>query len=544
MKNKLKKNTFVQGTLIASASLIFIKILGAVYVIPFYKIVGDYGGTLYSYAYSIYSLFLNISTAGIPIAMSMIISEYLALEMYDAKEKSRKVGNKIIALLAIISFSIVFFASPLLAKFLLSNESGGHNINDVILVIKSISLCLLIIPFLSVLKGYLQGHKYISATSFSQVIEQIVRIIIVLAGSYIAIKMLGKSSATGVAVALTGAFFGGLVAYIYLRIKVKNNKSAFPTSNKKDNVSNKVIVKKILTYSIPIVMVAIIDNLYTLVDIRLIVRGLNIVGYTAMESETISSIVATWAPKICTIIIAIATALTTNIIPHVTSSFIKKDFEGVNYRINQALSTMLIITVPMSILLLVLSKEAYTIFYGPSKYGTLILSASAISHILFGTWTVLNTSLQSLKKFKIIYLNSGIGLLCNALLDIPMILLLNKLGLPAYIGTVLATCIGYSISITIVIKYLKKEMNFNFKKTLELLKNIIIPTLIMIIPILLIRHFISFDLTRLTSLLSVSLYGVFGVIIYLFITYKKGLLNTVFGEEFINNIFKKLHLKK
>ena len=485
MKNKLKKNTFVQGTLIASASLIFIKILGAVYVIPFYKIVGDYGGTLYSYAYSIYSLFLNISTAGIPIAMSMIISEYLALEMYDAKEKSRKVGNKIIALLAIISFSIVFFASPLLAKFLLSNESGGHNINDVILVIKSISLCLLIIPFLSVLKGYLQGHKYISATSFSQVIEQIVRIIIVLAGSYIAIKMLGKSSATGVAVALTGAFFGGLVAYIYLRIKVKNNKSAFPTSNKKDNVSNKVIVKKILTYSIPIVMVAIIDNLYTLVDIRLIVRGLNIVGYTAMESETISSIVATWAPKICTIIIAIATALTTNIIPHVTSSFIKKDFEGVNYRINQALSTMLIITVPMSILLLVLSKEAYTIFYGPSKYGTLILSASAISYILFGTWTVLNTSLQSLKKFKIIYLNSGIGLLCNALLDIPMILLLNKLGLPAYIGTVLATCIGYSISITIVIKYLKKEMNFNFKKTLELLKNIIIPTLIMIIPILL-----------------------------------------------------------
>lgn len=544
MKSKLKKNTFVQGTLIASASLIFIKILGAVYVIPFYKIVGDYGGTLYSYAYSIYSLFLNISTAGIPIAMSMIISEYLALEMYDAKEKSRKVGNKIIALLAILSFTIVFFASPLLAKFLLSSKSGGHNINDVILVIRSISFCLLIIPFLSVLKGYLQGHKYISATSISQVLEQIVRIVVVLVGSYVAINVLGKSSSTGVAIALSGAFFGGLIAYIYLRIKVKNNKSAFPTSKKKDNVSNKTIAKKILTYSIPIVMVAIIDNLYTLVDIRLIVRGLNIVGYSAMESETISSIVATWAPKICTIIIAIATALTTNIIPHVTSSFIKKDFEGVNYRINQALSTMLIIAIPMSILLLILSKEAYTIFYGPSKYGTLILTASAVSHILFGTWTVLNTSLQSLKKFKVIYLNSGIGLACNALLDIPMIILLNKLGLPPYIGTVIATCIGYTISITIVIKYLKKEMNFNFKKTLELLRNIIIPIIIMIIPILIIRHFVTLNLTRMTSLLSVALYGILGVTIYLFITYKNGSLNTVFGEEFINNIFKKLHLKK
>ena len=63
MKSKLKKNTFIQGTLIASISLIMIKILGALYVIPFYKIIGESGGTLYSYAYSIYSLFLNISTA-------------------------------------------------------------------------------------------------------------------------------------------------------------------------------------------------------------------------------------------------------------------------------------------------------------------------------------------------------------------------------------------------------------------------------------------------------------------------------------------------
>ena len=85
MKRKLKKNSFIQGTLIASFSLIFIKIIGALYVIPFYKIIGESGGTLYSYAYNIYTLFLNISTAGIPIAMSMIISEYLALEMYDAK---------------------------------------------------------------------------------------------------------------------------------------------------------------------------------------------------------------------------------------------------------------------------------------------------------------------------------------------------------------------------------------------------------------------------------------------------------------------------
>ena len=544
MKNKLKKNTFIQGTLIASLSLIFIKILGAIYVIPFYKIIGEEGGTLYSYAYNIYSLFLNISTAGIPIAMSMIVSEYLALEMYDAKERSKVVGTRIITVLACVSFLIVFFGSPYLAKFLLSSESGGHSVEDVSLVIKTISFCLLIIPFLSVLKGYLQGHKYIAPSSFSQVLEQIVRIVVVLFGSYIAINVLKFSTATGVSVALTGAFFGGLIAYIYLIIKVKNNKDAFPVATKKDSVKNKTIMKKILTYCIPIVMVAIIDNLYTLVDIRLIVKGLNLVGFNAMNAEIISGIVATWAPKICTIIIAIATALTTNIIPHVTSSYIKKDMNGVIYRVNQALSTMLIITLPMSMLLFVLSNEAYTVFYGSSNYGSLVLKASAVSHLFFGLWSVLNTSLQSLKKFKIIYLNSGIGLFCNALLDIPIILLLNKLGLPAYIGTVIATCIGYTISISIVITFLKKDMNFNFKKTLGILKDIILPTIIMIIPIIILKHFIVFNLNRWTALLSVIVYGIFGVIIYLILTYKNKSLENVFGKEFLDSIFKKLHLKK
>ena len=142
MRKNLKKNSFIQGTLIASFSLIFIKILGAIYVIPFYKIIGEDGGTLYSYAYNIYSLFLNISTAGIPVAMSMIISEYLALEMYDAKEKARKTGVKIITCLAIVSFLLTFFGAPYLAKFLLSSEGGGHSVSDVTLVIKAISFCL------------------------------------------------------------------------------------------------------------------------------------------------------------------------------------------------------------------------------------------------------------------------------------------------------------------------------------------------------------------------------------------------------------------
>ena len=80
----MKKNSFIQGTVVASISIIITKILGALYVIPFYKIIGVSGGALYSYAYTIYNLFLNISTAGIPIAISMIISEYYTLYTFNS----------------------------------------------------------------------------------------------------------------------------------------------------------------------------------------------------------------------------------------------------------------------------------------------------------------------------------------------------------------------------------------------------------------------------------------------------------------------------
>ena len=73
----MKKDSFLKGTLIASIAIIITKILGVLYVIPFYKIIGETGGVLYSYAYNIYNLFLNISTAGIPIAISILISEYV-----------------------------------------------------------------------------------------------------------------------------------------------------------------------------------------------------------------------------------------------------------------------------------------------------------------------------------------------------------------------------------------------------------------------------------------------------------------------------------
>ena len=67
----MKKNGFMEGAIIATIAIIISKVLGVLYVIPFYKIIGEQGGALYGYAYNIYNIFLIISSAGIPLAIKM-----------------------------------------------------------------------------------------------------------------------------------------------------------------------------------------------------------------------------------------------------------------------------------------------------------------------------------------------------------------------------------------------------------------------------------------------------------------------------------------
>lgn len=541
----MKKNTFIEGTLIASIAIIITKILGVLYVIPFYKIIGEDGGVLYSYAYNIYNLFLNISTAGIPTAISMIISEYTALKMFDAKDRAYKIGKKIIFIISFIAFLILMIFANSFAGYYIKGITGGNTIDDIALVIRAISLCLLITPFLSVIRGYLQGNKFIAPTSISQVIEQIVRILVILLGSYLAINIFHQEVKIGVAIALTGAFLGGLISYIYLKFKVNKNKGLFEKVDKKDNITNKEITKKIITYCIPLIIISIVNNIYDLIDMKLIIKGLYKIGYDAKTSELISSIIYTWGPKICMIIMAIALGLTTSLIPHMVSSYANNDKKETNRKFNQAISTMIITTIPMAIGLATLSKNVYFIFYGESVYGASILKCLAIYTIFSGTLLVINTALQSLQKFKIIYINTIAGLLVNTLLDIPMILLLNKIGINPYYGTILASMIGCTTSYIIVLTYLKKNLKFNYKLIINTILKTIIPTLSMIVVLLILSIILPINNTlNISFIIKIIIYITLGALTYLIISYYNKNLENVFGKEYIDKILIKLHIKK
>lgn len=543
----MKKNSFIEGTVIATVFIFLVKILGMLYVVPFYSIVGSRGAALYSYAYNIYLIFLSISSAGIPNAISKLISEYETLGYLEAKTRTYKISKKIISSLSMLSFVLLFIFAKPIAHLIIGDMTGGNTISDIAFVIRCVSVSILVVPFLSVTKGYLQGHKIMTPSSVSQLIEQVVRIGIMLLGSYLIYKVFNGTLTLAVGVSLLGAFFGALVADIYLIIKIKHNKKVLHLDKeyKKDAITNKEIIKKIASYSIPIIIINLITNVYSSTDMILVSRTIQHLGYSANDVEFITSSISTWCPKISMIINSIVLGMTMSLIPNIVSSYVSKDYENVNLKINKALQLILYTSIPMTVGISILAKPIWTIFYNTNPYGSLILSINIFTALLVNINISTSTMLQSMNKFKAVYLSVILGFVTNGILDVPMMYLCNAIGIESFIGSIIATCIGYFLSIGVSIHYLKKESkDLKFSKTIRMTYKILFAVIIMFIILFALNKTLPFNLyNRRDALVVTVINSIIGAIIYIFITYKLGVIKDVFGKELINKIRSKLHLK-
>lgn len=543
----MKKNSFIEGTIIATIAIILVKILGMVYVIPFYSIVGSDGGALYSYAYNIYLIFLGISSAGLPDAIAKIISEYNALEMNDAKNRAYKIGKKLITLISVIVFVILFVFAEEIGAFIIGDLKGTNTAADVAFAVRCVSPAVLLIPFLSMTKGYLQGHNFIGPSSISQLIEQLVRILVILLGSYLVLKVFDGSLSLAIGIAVSGAFVGGLAAIIYLRRAISKNKKQFDVkTNKKDEmITDKEIAKKIIKYALPFVIISVVSHLYNFTDQILVLRTLEHMNFKPEDVEFIASSISTWSPKICMVINAMAMGMTMSLVPVIVSAITRKDTKEVESKINKSLSMIVFISLPLSIGLSILSKSAWTIFYNTNAYGPMILSLMVFSALFGNLYLIISTICQSLSKYKLVYKVSITGFCLNALLDVPIMYLFYKIGFKPFLGSITASIIGYSSSIFIGLRTLKKENNISYKETINSVLKTLIPALVMAFVLIILNIFLPFnELTRGGALITIVINAIIGGIIYIGISFKIGLIDQIIGRTMMNKIIKKLTLGK
>ncbi len=545
----MKKNAFLEGAVIATLSIVLSKVLGIIYVIPFYSLIGEKGGALYGYAYSIYGLFLNLSTAGIPLAISKITSEYSALNQNYLKEKSYKISKYLMCTMGCVCFIILMFFAPVVADLFIGNIEGGNTKEDVAFVIRIISTALLIVPILSVTRGYLQGHKYITPSSVSQVVEQFVRVIIIVIGSYLSLKVFNLSLTTTIGIAVFSATISALCAYIYLKIKVKNNKKDLIIKEKitkeEEKISTKDLTFKLLSYALPFILIDFVSSMYSFVDLSTINKTMVSLGYSINDAESVISILTTWGSKLNVIVMAVSSGMIVSLIPNIASSYIIKDYKDVRTKINQALSSLIFVVLPMTVGLSLIAKPIWTVFFGSSSsLGPLVFSYSIFTAFTLSIFNVTMSTMHSLGFSKVVILTLGAGLISKVILNVPLMNLFNNLQIHASYGVITSTILSNIVAIICNMLFLKKKLDIKYTDTIKKALKILIPLISMIIVVMLFKQIIPSSNSRVICFIYSCIYGLIGALVYFVVAFKTHLINDIFGNDFLDKILLKLKLKK
>lgn len=535
---KLKKSSFLEGAYIATACIFLSKILGILYVIPFYRIIGEQGGALYGYAYNIYNVFLTISSVGIPFAICKLTSEYTALGEEDKKIRMYRLATLAVAVFSVASFLVCFLFSEPIARLIIGDIEGGNSMEDVVFVIRCISFTLLIVPMLSIKRGYLQGHKYISQPSLSQVVEQLARIIIILAGSYLFIT-LTHSVRNAVGISVLAAGLGALISFFYLSYVVRNNRTELGLDRRVrgNRADDRRIVHDIIVCAIPFIIINLANTLYTSTDMILVLKTLPKLGFGAADTEFVSSVFTTWGTKFNAIITAVSTGLIVSLIPHIVSDYTAGKTEEVNINFNKCLKIILLIIAPLSCFISLMADSFWTVFYGANQTGPSIIRFTIIVTIFDCLYMVLNSLMQSLNKKHMIYYSVLSGLAANLLLDVPMMHLFSLLGLPAYCGAVFATLCGFLISNTMSLVYLRRNLALSLGETLRALPRALISLAVTLAAGLVLRHFLPTENpSKLIQIVNILVCGLVCAGVYLALSFKA--LKSVLPPK----LLKRLHL--
>lgn len=532
----------LRGTFILTLGTIISKVLGLFYVIPFYKIVGPNGTLLYQYSYVPYTIFISIATAGVPLAVSKFISKYNALEEYQVGRKLFKSGLIVMLLSGVFSFFILYFSAPLLADMIINDNDLKSKPSDVVTVIRAVSFALIIIPFMSLIRGFFQGHQSMGPSAVSQVVEQIVRIVFLLAGAFVVLNVLKGSLVTAVSVATFAAFIGGLgslaVLFWYWYKRKPHLDQLLEHDKGKMDISLKDMYKEILIYSIPFVLVGIANPLFQMIDILTFNRAMTAIGLTQISEDALS-ILNYQTHKLVIIPVSLATAFSLTLVPSITKAFIDQDQKSLNKQLNQTFQVLMFLTLPAAVGLSLLAEPVYRVFYEHDLLGAEVLRYYAPVAMLFALYSVTAAILQGLDQQKFTILSLLVGILVKLSLNIPLIKLFETN------GAIYATALGYGAAILINMFVIKTFSKYRFRLVLRRGLLIVIFTIFMFVAAGITYKILLLFLTPTSvyqSLFIIGLCAVVGAGVYFYLGLKTKLMYFLFGPR-VDKLMRKLRLK-
>lgn len=528
----------MKGALILAVAGIMSKIFGAIFRIPLTNWIGAEGMSYYGLAYNVYSFFLIIATAGLPVAISRMVAARTALGDHKNAHKTYRVSLILMFLIGLISFLICFFGAEFIA------ESIGNK--GAALSMKAISPVLLLSPVVASFRGYFQGKQAMNPTAISEITEQFFRVVTGLSLSYFLLSHSLEKASAG---ATFGASAGSMAAFtILIIIYFYNRKSIFEkihhTESKEEKASS--LIKEMLKIAIPITLGSAIMPLMNIIDAGIIMNRLQSTGWSLNMSKTLFGLISGFCDPLLGFPHIFTDAIAISMVPAVAATFTLQNKNELENNIKLGIKTMSIISYPCATGFIVLAYPILLLLFPQRpeecRMAANVLRVFGLSIISLSIMRTCSSALQGIAKMNIPVINLLIGSIFKIIVTYILVGIhsINIVG--AAIGTLVAYTVAAMLNYFALIKHTRIKVNIK-----DIFIKPIVPSVLMgVIVILSYKAVMTVTKHNSISTLISILIAVAVYFIFIFAT------NTISEEEVtslpkgekIICIAKKLHLLK
>lgn len=455
--SETKKQNYLHGAAILAFGVAIMKVLGAIYKIPLQNILGDTGYGYFNAAYTIYNVLLTIATAGLPVALSRMISEANTLGRPMQARRIFRVATATLFVLGLV-FSALMFLFPTDMAILFVSKA------EVSQCVYALSPAVLLVCLTSAFRGYIQGHGNMKPTTVGQVLEVLVKVVVGLALAVYLTKQ-GKSLPVRSAGAIFGVTAGGLAALIYMffcylrQYKGKSADACSEGTDTPDSVGK--TLGQFIKIGVAITLGASVMSVISLIDTKLIQEQLpNVAGIgEALADELYGSYSA--MQTLYNLPAAFITPMTISLVPAISAAVAKKAHNEAGDIAESGLRISAVIAMPMGVGIAVLAYPIVKVLYpNTNEMGPTILAYLGVASIFVCIALVTNAILQANgnERLPIISMVAGgvVKIAANLLLvGRPSV---NILGAP--IGTICCYAVICILNCFFISKCLRKRPNY------------------------------------------------------------------------------------
>lgn len=446
----MSKEVFLKGALILTVAGIIVKVIGSVNRIFLSRLLGGEGIGLYQMAYPIYLLALSVSSAGIPVAISIIVAEKLALGDFKGANRVFRISRAVLVATGLF-FSILLYTG---AGWLIDN----HYVRDprAYYAIAALAPAIFFVTILSSYRGYFQGMQQMLPTGFSQIMEQLLRVITMVAFAYLLLPQ-------GLEYAAAGASFGagpGAVAglmvlmYFYWRER-KPFKAKMETQPEMQQESGFSIIRRIVKLALPVSLANIMLPVVSSIDLLIVPQRLEVAGYTVEQATELYGYLTGMAVPLVNMATILTASLAASLVPAVSEAFTLGQKDVIYDRARTAMRIANIITIPAFVGMWLLATPISTMLYATPNAGVPI-AISALGIFLLGIHQVTTGVLQGLGHTAIPVIN----MIISAVVKVILSWILTAVPSLGIIGASWATIADFGVAAVLNIFFVYRYVGF------------------------------------------------------------------------------------